>query len=1417
MLQYDCISDIIIDIINNIIITGDLKNMKKVLSILLCLLMAVSLCPFTALADATQEIPSSAIQISSVDDLAMICNEYPADGYYCLTCDIDMTDALGEYGDYYNDGKGWEPIGNKNTPFTGTFDGMGHTIKGLYINRTSEDYVGLFGYVSGATIKNCKLEAGKIKGSGFVGGFVGYAKGVNINKCNLLQGNISYYGTEVGGIVGCCYGELEITECTNNATISNGTYTGGIIGYVSSPSTLSNIQNCLNNGSVSCYVTDSDSRKYYAAAGGIIGSSHGSITIRSCRNNGIILRNGNCYNDPGGILGYGESGVVNIISCINFGKSIYSISGVSYYKKYRATINIENCYNFSSSIQFSYDTKKNCYSIASFTAENGTIWDSEGNSVTRTNKQMRIKSNYSTFDFDSVWSMDANPDFPYPSLQSNPNAYKKTLTKISIAALPTKTNYLEGKETLDLTGALLRLTYDNDTFEKISITEDMVSGFDNTVIGTNSLKIKYGGFETSMNVTIIKRSLSSIEIMTTPTKTEYLEGKDSFDPTDGVLKLKYNNDTTATVPLSEAEITGFDNTVTGEQILTVSYGGKTTTLNVTITPKTLERIEVSTLPNKTKYLEGKDALSKDGGVLTLYYNNDKSETVNLSEATVTGFNNKKVGTQTLTVYYMEKTAQFDVEITAKSVTKIAVTSVPDTVTYLEGKNDLSAQGGKLTVYYNNSTEESIDMTVDMFSGFDADTVGMQTITVTYGGKTAVFEVEVIAKTLEKIEMLSSPAKTTYRENKDTLNLSGAKINLVYNNDTVVPMNVTSSMVSGFDNSIVGKQNITVTYQGKTTQFEVEIIAKTAVSIKIKTTPTTFFAYNAPLDVTGGIITVYYDNDTSEDVKMTADMVTGYDSTNPGASQTLTVTYLGRTTTYDVMVDFPVTLTECTVLQTPVKTEYNEGDELDYAGLKIRYHYSDNSYTDKTYEELVKEYSENGNDYNAVLKKATTGYDKNTAGSQTVKIYLPGYYCCEYKVNINHIYSSTTIKSTCSQNGYILYTCTKCGNGYKGETLDLAPHTYSKKIISPTCTEQGYTEYTCRDCGYSYKDSYTAQTGHNLVSHSAKAATCTEKGWNAYSTCSRCNYTNYSEIAALGHNLVNHEAKATTCTEKGWNAYTTCSKCNYTTYSEIAALGHNLVNHEAKAPTCTEKGWNAYSTCSRCNYTTYSEIAALGHNIATDAAVAATCAKTGLTEGKHCTRCGTVTAKQQTVAKLNHTYDSGKITTAPAIGVAGVRTYTCTKCGATKTETIAPLSKNIEVKTTANAKMLSDGIIVTVNAFTADELIKNSNGTYVSNASGEKVASNAPLATGMKLVLESGSEKQERQIAVLGDVDCDGTISVNDARSALRAAVKLDVLTGVHLVAAKVMGESEVTVSDARLILRAAVKLETGKDWINNIK
>ncbi len=80
---------------------------------------------------------------------------------------------------------------------------------------------------------------------------------------------------------------------------------------------------------------------------------------------------------------------------------------------------------------------------------------------------------------------------------------------------------------------------------------------------------------------------------------------------------------------------------------------------------------------------------------------------------------------------------------------------------------------------------------------------------------------------------------------------------------------------------------------------------------------------------------------------------------------------------------------------------------------------------------------------------------------------------------------------------------------------------------------------------------------------------------------------------------------------------------------------------------------------------------------------------------------------------------------------------------------------------------------------------------------------------MKVLLGSTSVT----ISVLGDVDSDGTISVSDARLALRAAVKLDTLTGAKLIAANVDFKDDISVSDARLILRAAVKLDNPKNWL----
>ena len=188
----------------------------------------------------------------------------------------------------------------------------------------------------------------------------------------------------------------------------------------------------------------------------------------------------------------------------------------------------------------------------------------------------------------------------------------------------------------------------------------------------------------------------------------------------------------------------------------------------------------------------------------------------------------------------------------------------------------------------------------------------------------------------------------------------------------------------------------------------------------------------------------------------------------------------------------------------------------------------------------------------------------------------------------------------------------------------------------------------------------------------------------------------------------------------------------------------------------------------------------------------------------------------------HMWDNGKVTKAPQVGVAGERTYTCTVCSATRTEEISPLVPSvpdrIEVKSSDSAKELNDGIVGATHSVTVSELLASSNASYIVDKDGNRIDNSAKtLATGMKIILESGGERLEKVISVLGDVNGDGDISVSDARGALRAAVGLDTLEGAYLNAARVNGANEVAVGDARSILRAAVALDTGKDWLANIK
>jgi len=171
--------------------------------------------------------------ITNVSQLQNITANLSA--HYILINDIDALNTSG-----WNSGLGFSPIGNdtdigtigfQGAKFSGTFNGMGFNISDLFINRTLEDYMGLFGYIdSGASISNVSLIQVNITGDQYLGGLIGHTtKGAVVDNCST-QGNISA-NSITGGLIGynddgtiySSYSQMEIT-CTGN-------YIGGLIGY----------------------------------------------------------------------------------------------------------------------------------------------------------------------------------------------------------------------------------------------------------------------------------------------------------------------------------------------------------------------------------------------------------------------------------------------------------------------------------------------------------------------------------------------------------------------------------------------------------------------------------------------------------------------------------------------------------------------------------------------------------------------------------------------------------------------------------------------------------------------------------------------------------------------------------------------------------------------------------------------------------------------------------------------------------------------------------------------------------------------------------------------------------------------------------------------------------------------------------
>lgn len=278
----------------------------------------------------------------------------------------------------------------------------------------------------------------------------------------------------------------------------------------------------------------------------------------------------------------------------------------------------------------------------------------------------------------------------------------------------------------------------------------------------------------------------------------------------------------------------------------------------------------------------------------------------------------------------------------------------------------------------------------------------------------------------------------------------------------------------------------------------------------------------------------------------------------------------------------------------------------------------------------------------------------------------------------HRWDSGTVEKfpDCTNTGVMRYECIVCGaNKTEFIHVEAEAHDWGdwKIVADPTMESKGEIQSVCRINPEHVKtDEIPPLTDKDFwILIDSADPSCTEEGYEVY----ECEYGQVTiTIPATEHIPVTDKRVEATCTKTGLTEGSHCGVCSEVLIMQevISALGHDWSNSEITThPTCTDDGVKTFF-CSRCAETKKDVVLANGHSRVIDEAVAATCTETGKTAGSHCSVCGKIIKAQESIPALGHSWNDGVITTAPTENTAGIRTYTCTVCGATKTEAIAPL-------------------------------------------------------------------------------------------------------------------------------------------------
>ncbi|MBE5685541.1 MAG: hypothetical protein EGQ94_08430 [Ruminococcus sp.] len=1188
---------------------------------------------------------------------------------YKISSIDDLNLIQANQGAYYRLTKNISTDGRTNfsaSYFSGTLDGAGFTITGLQKPLIQQN---------AGTIKDLNIVADFDYDSHDIHGVVAQYNTGKIQDCRVTGTVTGHMGSTssmshpaFGGIVGENEVAGTISGCSSGVNISismtaTDSYVGGIAGV-----NIGTIEKCVAGGNLS--VTQANGNSYQVYLGGIAGriEQFGNMGgyVKQCAFTGTLRVTGGTA-VTGQICAQVNANVLN---------SAIGLNG-----------HVSDCYG------------KNGQGALIGTNTEQTL--TTGGVLTA--EQMKDPNSYKGWSFDGDWqiSKDGLPE----------RADASAIRLLSVSGVPTKC-YVG--EVPAYWGTLI---VNNST--SVTITKDMITGFENSEMGTRELTINYKGKQTSWSMTVEKPSASDITsiVLSGRPKTTYSENQ-KFDPSGASFF--------ATIGGRYVYIySGFSYDKTGplksaDTSVIFNYFGKEIPVSITVTARKAKKLSVLAAPAKTQFTVG-NTLDLSGVKLQITYNDGtqtpifKADELEKYGVHVAFGKNGSFTTvaadkvlesddsgSTIVFYATDKLpSEYDSVVAASStITVRSPLTVPALDLYVSaGKSAVqypctdNVTGGSGT-YATTVIEEKLPagLTRTNLPGEKYNAFGYTGVVTASAGdyrsqyKISDTETQESIQVTVTIHVVPSNQAAFYSFVLKKVENPGLKQDVIgaIGEDTIVlrvprGTNVTELKPSIDYGSGMGTELPQEFWNGSKHDFTSPVV----------------YTLTAPDKVTKKSYTVsveFYD-DTSEKVQSGDEILSPADNTKISCKDSEAVILKGwagdsskeislfKYVVNGISYTASANATTQTILNARAYEVKISGSSLKEGNntLEIWVMYVDNSGTGSggTLKKLgtrtvVKEGHKAVKDAAVAATCETTGKTEgshcsvcNTVIKAQTTVAALGHSWDGGKV---------TKAATCTTAGTKTYTCTRCKKT-RTETIAATGHKAVKDAaVAATCETAGKTEGShCSVCNTVIKAQTTvAVLGHSWDSGKVtKAATCTAAGTKTY-TCTRCKKTRTETIAATGHKAVKDAAVAATCETAGKIEGSHCSVCGTVLKAQTttAALGHSWDGGKVtKAATCTTAGTKTY-TCTRCKKTRTETIAATGHKEVKDAAVAATCETAGKTEGSHCSVCNTVIKAQTTVAALGHSWDGGKVTKAATCTVAGTKTYTCTRCKKTRTEMIA---------------------------------------------------------------------------------------------------------------------------------------------------